>query len=177
MTLFVSALPASTTLALINNHFEIRGDAHKLLTSLRRPIPQGAQDIGSWQVIYQIKCFHIAIKWFNRQDIFELMTTIAVITNAAIIIFTMSIFNDKPLTLRFWLFVGFQWTVFILQYVLRAIIPDIPSEVTIQLERADLFESKFIFFTQDTDEATLKTRRVKHDIRQLTILEEGPKQL
>jgi anoctamin-1 len=50
MTLFVSALPASTTLALMNNHFEIRGDAHKLLTSLRRPLPQGAQDIGSWQV-------------------------------------------------------------------------------------------------------------------------------
>ena len=105
------------------------------------------------------------------------MTTIAVVTNAGIVIFTTTMFTDSSLSLRFWLFIGFQWLVFILQYLLRAIIPDMPGEVTIQLERAKLIESKFIFFTQDTDDATLKTKHVKHDVRQLTILEEGPKTL
>ena len=46
ITLFITGLPGATFLALANNHFEIRGDAHKLLYMTRRVFPKGAQDIG-----------------------------------------------------------------------------------------------------------------------------------
>lgn len=45
-TLFVTAFPIAPIFALINNVMEIRVDAYKLLTQHRRPIAQGAQDIG-----------------------------------------------------------------------------------------------------------------------------------
>merc|ERR1739844_401279 len=48
ITLFVAAFPLAPLFALINNIFEIRLDARKLLATMRRPLGQRAQDIGVW---------------------------------------------------------------------------------------------------------------------------------
>lgn len=45
-TLFVTAFPIAPIFALLNNILEIRVDAYKVLTQHKRPIAQGAQDIG-----------------------------------------------------------------------------------------------------------------------------------
>jgi len=50
-TLFVTAFPIAPIFALLNNILEIRVDAYKLLTQHRRPIAQGAQDIGILQSV------------------------------------------------------------------------------------------------------------------------------
>ena len=54
VTLFVAAFPLAPLFALINNVIEIRLDAYKYLTTLRRPLAQRAQDIGAWVNILQI---------------------------------------------------------------------------------------------------------------------------
>ena len=53
MTLFVAAFPLAPLLALINNIFEIRLDAYKYTTQMRRPIAQQVKDIGIWYKILE----------------------------------------------------------------------------------------------------------------------------
>ena len=67
ITLFVVAFPLAPFLALANNYVEFRSDAFKLLTQMRRPVPRGAEDIGSWQ------------------GVFTAITCIGVVTNSALV--------------------------------------------------------------------------------------------
>lgn len=48
ITLFVVAFPLAPLFAFLNNILEIRIDAFKVLTQLKRPLPKKAQDIGIW---------------------------------------------------------------------------------------------------------------------------------
>ena len=42
------AFPLAPLFAFLNNIIEIRVDAFKVLTQLKRPLPKKAQDIGIW---------------------------------------------------------------------------------------------------------------------------------
>lgn len=53
-SLFSSALPISSLLALIANAIEIRCDGWKLMNAHQRPFPRGCEDIGSWFVCITI---------------------------------------------------------------------------------------------------------------------------
>ena len=53
VTLFVAAFPLAPFFALVNNVIEIRVDAYKYVTTLRRPLAQRVQDIGAWSNILQ----------------------------------------------------------------------------------------------------------------------------
>ncbi|KAG5339529.1 ANO1 protein, partial [Acromyrmex charruanus] len=70
VTIFVAAFPLAPFFALLNNVFETRLDAKKLLTMYRRPVGQRVRDIGIW---YRI---------------LDSISKISVITNAFIIAFT-----------------------------------------------------------------------------------------
>ena len=48
ITLFVVAFPLGPLFAFLNNIIEIRIDAFKVLTQLKKPLPKRAQDIGIW---------------------------------------------------------------------------------------------------------------------------------
>ncbi len=100
----------------------------------QRPWPGGAEDIGTWQ------------------DIFDLVIAAAVITNGALIVFTMPVLNGYDDYTRFWIFVGFQWVLYITQYTIRLLIPDVPLEVTIQAERAAHYNAKLIERVADVQE-------------------------
>ncbi|XP_072017851.1 anoctamin-4-like isoform X2 [Amphiura filiformis] len=50
-TIFVAAFPLAPFFALVNNLMEIRLDAFKFVTQLRRPYAARAQDIGAWYAI------------------------------------------------------------------------------------------------------------------------------
>lgn len=82
---------------------------------IQRPWPTGAEDIGSWQ------------------DIFDFIVTAAIVTNAALIVFTMNVLDGYDEYFQFWIFIGFQWVMFVVQYVIRAMIPDDPFEVALQV--------------------------------------------
>ena len=49
----MAAFPLAPLLALLNNIFEIRLDAYKYTTQMRRPIAQQVQDIGIWYKILE----------------------------------------------------------------------------------------------------------------------------
>eukprot|EP00051_Salpingoeca_urceolata_P033512 m.20994 g.20994 ORF g.20994 m.20994 type:complete len:1015 (-) comp6318_c0_seq1:211-3255(-) len=87
LTLFVASFPLAPLFAVLNNVFEIRIDASKMLNSLRRPFAERAESIGMWE------------------DILPAIGTLAVITNAFVIAVTTSFiprlvyqhFNDGSL--------------------------------------------------------------------------------
>ncbi|KAG7471024.1 hypothetical protein MATL_G00120030 [Megalops atlanticus] len=70
ITIFVAACPLAPLFALLNNWVEIRLDAQKFVCQYRRPVAERAQDIGIW---------------FN---ILQVITHLAVISNAFLIAFT-----------------------------------------------------------------------------------------
>ncbi|CAL4063553.1 unnamed protein product, partial [Meganyctiphanes norvegica] len=70
VTLFVAAFPLAPLFALGNNIIEIRLDAYKYLTQMRRPRAERVQDIGIWL------------------SILKGITYFAVLTNAAVISYT-----------------------------------------------------------------------------------------
>lgn len=53
VTIFVSAFPLAPLFALINNIFELRLDAKKLLVHHRRPVAVRVKDIGVWLQIME----------------------------------------------------------------------------------------------------------------------------
>lgn len=52
--MFVAAFPLAPIFALLNNIVEIRVDAFKFITQMRRPLPDRAEDIGAWFGILRI---------------------------------------------------------------------------------------------------------------------------
>ncbi|CAH8629126.1 unnamed protein product [Schistosoma rodhaini] len=70
ITMFVPAFPLAPLFGLLNNLFEIRGDAKKLVNQYRRPVLERVQTIGIWLSIITV------------------LASIAIRTNACIIAFT-----------------------------------------------------------------------------------------
>ncbi|XP_014662739.1 PREDICTED: anoctamin-4-like isoform X2 [Priapulus caudatus] len=70
VTLFVAAFPLAPLFALLNNVIEIRLDAFKYVTQLRRPLAARAQDIGAWY------------------NILKALSILSVISNAFVIAYT-----------------------------------------------------------------------------------------
>lgn len=137
LTLFVVAFPGAPFLALISNLVEIKVDAHKILHFQQRPIPTGAEDIGTWQVI------------------FSLIAGSAVISNGALTCFTMDTFANHSNYSRAWFFLGFQYAVFSLMYIFSLVVPDEPEDVAIQLQRGEFIVPKIIDRIADEDDSEL----------------------
>lgn len=123
VTLFVAACPIAPIAAYISNVIEIRLDGNKLLNYYKRVIPIGCQDIGTWLVILQVTA------------------CISVITNAAILCFTMGIIPFDGFN-RVWLFIGFQYTIFFIMGVFAYLVDDIPYKVQLQLQRRDYLNDR-----------------------------------
>lgn len=82
--LFVTALPIASFLSLISNYVKAKAVGWKLTKLYQRPIPLGAQDIGTWQ------------------SIFHIVSMAAVVTNAGLVCFTMDVLNDYDIYGRSW---------------------------------------------------------------------------
>lgn len=123
VTLFVASFPLAPVLAYVSNLVEFRADGYQMLYLMRRPIPTGAEDIGTWLDIYQI----IAI--------------IAVITNSGLLCFTMRVIPFDGTSLV-WLFMAIQYAVFVTMSLLAFYIDDVPESVKIQLARQQYLVSR-----------------------------------
>jgi len=126
MTLFVTALPAAPFIIIFSLLFEMRGDAYRLLELSRRPIPMRANSIGTWQ------------------DMLEFVVSASIITNGALIVFTLKLLRPYSTGTRYWIFIGFMWMMFSLQYLMRQAFADIPLEVQIQISRQKHLVSRVI---------------------------------
>ena len=141
-TLFICALPIACACSLVSNHVKAKLQSWKLLTMYQRPVPQGAQDIGSWHKILSI------------------ISVLSVLTNAGLICFTMDVLyknsevssaaasssdgthraSFSPIG-RLWIFVCFIVSLLVLQFVIADYVPDETDEVQVQKKRQDLFRS------------------------------------
>jgi anoctamin-10/anoctamin-7 len=133
IALFVTALPFAAFAGLVWSYVESKGDGWKLCNVHQRPIPRGAEDIGSWQSMYTV----IAVA--------------AVLTNAGITCFTMDVLSGYSDKFVYTVFIIFQLTCFAVQYGLMTVIPDEPDEVAIQLQRTEFLIDKFIKETPDDE--------------------------
>ncbi len=133
MTMFAVALPVACVATFINNYAKGKVQIWKVLEMHQRPIPVGAQDIGTWQSILTI------------------IAVIAVATNAGIIVFTMDITWKYPDRGRLWLFIGIQWVLFLLQGCLVVGIDDDSEETLIQKKRMAFIVDKIIDGVPDED--------------------------
>lgn len=133
LSMFVTALPIAPCFTLVNNTIRAHLFNYNLKTFYQRPVPLGAQDIGTWQ------------------DILVIISVLAVVTNAGLVCFTMQNSNNVPLFPltwstqdRLWVFIGYQWVLISMQFLLSIMIPDEPEEVTIQRKRQKFFSERLI---------------------------------
>lgn len=54
VTLFACAFPIAPLFALVNNIFELRLDAQKILKYYKRPVPYQVPNIGVWYRIFDV---------------------------------------------------------------------------------------------------------------------------
>jgi hypothetical protein len=134
MTMFITVLPVSTFGALLSNFFQKRIDGWKWLNLYQRPVPASAEDIGVWHAVFSI------------------MSTAAILTNAGIIVFTMSILRVYSLYLRMWIFVIFILFCLFTRSLFAILIPNEPKEVRIQKDRQEFLVSKIIDKVADDDD-------------------------
>lgn len=80
------------------------------LLLFRRPIPVGAEDIGTWLSILQ------------------LTAVISVVTNSGILCFTMDLLTFTGVG-KLWIFIGFQYAIFIAMAIFAYLVDDVPYEV------------------------------------------------
>ena len=151
--LFVSAFPLAPVFALLNNTLELHIDAFKLICVFRRPWPFAAANIGQWAIFM------------------DLLSSVSVVTNLLIIIFTSDTLNGDckeptggvsqctgglaPLT---------KWIAFIvLEHLLLAsksivsyVIPDTPGWVADMTKRQAHVVSKIKGMEADDDEGLVE---------------------
>jgi hypothetical protein len=74
-------------------------------------VPTGAEDIGTWL------------------DILQITSVVSVITNAALVCYTMQLTSDYSDVGQLWIFIGFQYTIFVIMAIFAYVVDDCPEEV------------------------------------------------
>lgn len=141
-TMFISSFPLAVVMAVINNYVQLRIDAWKLCQEFRRPEPRSQEDIGSWY------------------DILEVVSFCAVLTNSGIIAFTGTIFINSTWIMRVWTFILMVGFIIGAKFTFAFMVPDVPDDVSIQLERQDFIIGKVLYDSVDEYDDTT-TKKVK----------------
>lgn len=136
MVLFTTALPIASFCSLVECHVGSRAEAWLLLRMKQRAMPLGADDIGTWMSVFQI------------------LSMIAVATNAGLIVFTMDVldyFIEFSMPGKLWIFIGFQWFFLVIQQVIQKLIPDVTDSAIMQAARNAFIVSKILDKVADDD--------------------------
>jgi anoctamin-10 len=146
IVLFAIAFPLIPVICWFSNMFEMQVDKVKLLYLSKRPNPQGAFDIGNW--------FYIL----------ELMSFLAIFSNAGLLIFTSNTYFEFS---EFYKWIYFMCLVFfyiITKLVVVRFISDTPQKITeLQKRHAEVLERLSDGILTETKDSALK--RVKVDLK------------
>jgi hypothetical protein len=138
ITLFSAAFPLAPLLALLNNMLQMRTDGFKYLCTYRRIQPSGAEDIGSYQAV------------------FEGLNVVGAVSSAATLVYRTGIILGGETTAHkkdavFMLTV----TVFLaLITIVKLVVDDVPYDVQLQINRQEFIKSKIIDAVADEEEVT-----------------------
>lgn len=111
LSLFVVCFPLAPFFAVLSNVVEVKVDLYKLTEMCQHPIPQGAQDIGTWQYFIMITMYT------------------AVVTNAALFAFTTDTMSAYPFEIKMIAFISFILAIGLLKMITAWFIPDVPKEL------------------------------------------------
>ena len=142
LALFVTALPIASLFTIIINYISSKTLTWKLLVLYQRPIPVGAQDIGVWQ------------------EIMQTIASISILTNGALVCYTMDVLDGYTPHTRAWIYIIFMWTIGLLQQGIGLAIPDVPFEVQTQLKRQEFIVSKLIDHLPDEIEEEIELEEI-----------------
>eukprot|EP00457_Paulinella_chromatophora_P001637 gb/GEZN01001639.1/.p1 GENE.gb/GEZN01001639.1/~~gb/GEZN01001639.1/.p1 ORF type:complete len:821 (+),score=84.66 gb/GEZN01001639.1/:100-2562(+) len=137
VSLFVVAFPMAPAMALANNYFEIRIDAHKILRLSQRPSPLGAARIGTWF------------------DIFTVVSFVAVLVNTIICVFYTSVIDrvtDGNWQTKAIIFVASEHIILLLKIGISYAVADIPQPVQDQIDRQEFLVDVLIEGTAFDDD-------------------------
>lgn len=128
ITLFAVGFPLSAILTFLAVVIELHVDKFKLLHLVRRPIPYGAKDISSWKTIFV----------FN--------SIASIVTNAAIICFTSSTFQNWQTGQDnvFLIFAIFCISLLFIRAMIAFGIPDVPYKYKIVFKRHSRIIQRFV---------------------------------
>merc|ERR1711871_1673339 len=135
--LFVATFPLAPLMAFVSNYVAIRIGCWRLCQIYRRPEPRSAEDIGTW-------C-----------DMLEIMSLLSVMYNLGLILFTGEYFLHYTWIQRWFFFLVAEHFAFLAKYVVSVIIPDVPSDVEMQIERQKFLVGKVIEDKADDDDGEL----------------------
>lgn len=108
---FNVVLPAIAPIAFLTSLVRYRCMAYRNINILRRPVPNGAQGIGTWS------------------SICEVISIIAVIVNCAFAVFAMQPVRNYDPTTQWMIFVGSQHMMFLLKLLIRDKFPQTPRDI------------------------------------------------
>ena len=140
-TLIVGAYPLSSYWAFVSSYIQIRIDGWKLCQAHTRPRPIAAEDMGQWQ------------------NMLEILGACSVLTNAALICVVSRHFDDISLELRWVLFIVIEHAMFAVKYFVGEILPDVPEEVEMQLERQDFIVGKVLEDAPDDNDDEMDVQK------------------
>lgn len=86
----------------------------------------------------------------------QMTALISVITNAGILCFTMQLIQFSPWG-EVWLFIGFQYTIFIAMAIFSYVVEDVPEDVSIQLQRQTYLRERAQMSDEERAKETGKT--------------------
>jgi hypothetical protein len=116
---------------------ELRVDAWRLCQQCRRPEPRSVEDIGTWLTMLEIVSFA------------------AVVCNSGLVAFTGTNTINYPWYNRVWIFFGMCVGIEMVRYLIALYVPDVPTDVEIQLERKEYYIKKIIHNVPDDEEDLL----------------------
>jgi hypothetical protein len=142
LTCFGTMLPAIYVAGAAFFYFEVKGKAWQLTSLYKRLFPFEAEGIGA--------CWN---------DILDVITTLSILTNAALVCFLMKQFSHWSWVHRLCLFIGITFTGFMYRFCLANFcFSKQPPEVVIQQRRAEFLTDKLIYQVAD------KSDNFAHDI-------------
>eukprot|EP00937_MAST-01D_sp_MAST-1D-sp2_P003828 g3828.t1 len=147
VTLFVVAFPAAPFLAFTNNLAEVHVDAFKLTSGHRRPWPLSANSIGTWQYFLNV------------------MSSVSVITNCALILFTTNIAELPKSTGAKWLaFMVCEHALLLVKKIIEDFVPDEQHSVQVLSQRHTWLHNMVFRGVVEDDDGDLSERAEELDL-------------
>ncbi|EGR33655.1 hypothetical protein IMG5_047010 [Ichthyophthirius multifiliis] len=123
LTIFGLSFPLCFFIAFVVNILEIQVDRQKIFNFVKRPIPTGASNIGTWLLIIDIISF------------------ISIFANAGLIVYTSKLVEKSYQII---VFISLLFGFLFIKYLLRFLIPDVPEKALIINKRHQISIDKII---------------------------------
>lgn len=141
ISMFGQIFPLGFTFAFLIMCCELYIDKYKLIHYIKRPIPKGASDIGSWAIVLEIVSYvsiivNIGILTFTSGTVDLVLDKI---------LFSETVSEEEFENMRYLVFSILVCFLILIKKTCMALIPDVPRETTQVLQRHEIIKRKMKF--------------------------------